>query len=133
MGDLVIENRGKRVFTSIKRQKTSRKQNKSCKTVKSINDKIILSKKDYNLILKEKRKEFLDFFISKELRLIFSLLTQDANNIKECNLNIEIKIPIHLNIEKIEQTLKIFFQNDLGFFVETKINKENHFIILNLM
>lgn len=125
-------NKAKRVFAIKRKVITNKKQVNFDKSVKILSEKIVFSKDDYNSTLKEKRKEFLKTYLNKELENIFLLLKRDANNMKMCNLTSFINIPEHLNIEKIESILKMYFE-DLGYCTVCEIDKEKHVVKIVLM
>lgn len=83
-----------------------------------------LAKADYKKILAKERKKFLYSIFADELAIIFDRLRFFAKKMKPLALDVTFKVPTEYNTDKIEEMLKAYFKEDLGYYVYIRPVKE---------
>jgi hypothetical protein len=86
-------------------------------------DPKILTRQQYEALLKEKRREFVHTHFGEQLYETFAKMRKDAEQSKPCHQEITFQIPQHFDIDFMEVMLCSYF-SDLGYKSLTEPRKD---------
>jgi hypothetical protein len=93
--------------------------------------RVEFSKNDYNNVLREKRREFVNKHFGDTIDDAFEKLKKQANNMSHCHLEISFAVPFHFDIEKTETIISEYYR-DLGYSILKEPRKGGSIITLTL-
>ena len=84
------------------------------KTFSKVSQMEQFSKKDYEDIVKVRRREFVHKYFETPIVKAFNTLREEANRMRNCHTEVTLEIPDHFDLHKTTEMIRQYFL-DLGY------------------
>lgn len=98
------------------------------------NDLRPFTKADFERVVKQRRKEFMEKTFAVTLTEVFQKLAEQAEMHDVCHTEVSFRVPVEFDVQRVERIASLYFA-DLGYrtIVETKKDPSLSIITLTLL